>query len=131
MGEGGRVDSANHTPPIEQVVIANINSKNQIVLSGNIEKIHALLVNLRQFGGHDPRAVKLATDSPFHSQIMAPAAKMMRDILDETEINFEQALFPCVRFVLLQPIISLFRQIGSTETMSRCSRAPPKRKKLT
>ena len=32
-------------------------------------------------------------------------------------------------FVLLQPIISLFKQIRSTETMSRCSRAPPKRRK--
>ena len=107
VGEGGRVDSANHTPPIEQVVIANINSKNQIVLSGNIEKIHALLVNLRQFGGHDPRAVKLATDSPFHSQIMAPAATMMRDLLDETEINFEQALFPCVSNVSARPFSSV------------------------
>ena len=28
---------------------------------------------------------------------------------------------------LLQPIIALFKQIGSTETMSRCSNAPPKR----
>ena len=32
------------------------------------------------------------------------------------------------RFVLLQPNFSLFKQIRSTETMSRCSRAPPKRK---
>ena len=28
---------------------------------------------------------------------------------------------------LLQPIIALFKQIGSTETVSRCSRAPPER----
>ena len=27
---------------------------------------------------------------------------------------------------LLQPIISLFKQIGSTETLSRCFRAPQK-----
>ena len=32
-------------------------------------------------------------------------------------------------FVLLQPIISLLEHIRSTETMSRCSRAPPKRRK--
>ena len=107
VGEGGRVDSASHTPPIEQVVIANINSKNQIVLSGSIEKIQALLVNLRQFGGHDPRAVRLATDSPFHSQIMAPAAKMMRDLLDETQVGFEQALFPCVSNVSARPFSSV------------------------
>lgn len=107
VGEGGRDDSASHTPPIEQVVIANINSKNQIVLSGSIEKIQALLVNLRQFGGHDPRAVRLATDSPFHSPIMAPAEKMMRDLLDETEIGFEQALFPCVSNVSARPFGSV------------------------
>ena len=103
VSEGGRVDSANHTPPIDQVVIANMNSKNQIVLSGNLAKIDSLLVHLRQFGGHDPRSVKLMTDSPFHSQIMAPAAKMMRDLLDETEINFEDALFPCVSNVSARP----------------------------
>ena len=35
-------------------------------------------------------------------------------------------------FVLLQPIVSLFKQIGSTETLSRCYRAsPPEAKKLT
>ena len=32
---------------------------------------------------------------------------------------------------LLQPILSLFKQIGSTETMSRSFRAPSKRIKLT
>ena len=103
VGEGGRADSASHTPSIDKVVIANINSKNQIVLSGSIEKIQALLVNLRQFGGHDPRAVRLATDSPFHSPIMAPAEKMMRDLLDKTKIEFEQSLFPCVSNISARP----------------------------
>ena len=101
--EGGRDDSSFQTPAFEQVLIANINSKNQIVLSGNIEKIQTLLVQLRQFGGHDPRAVRLATDSPFHSPIMAPATKVMRDILDDTEINFDSALFPCVSNVSARP----------------------------
>lgn len=101
--EGGRDDSSIHTPAIEQVLIANINSKNQIVLSGSIERIQALLVQLRQFGGHDPRAVRLATDSPFHSPLMAPAAKVMRDILDETDIDFDGALFPCVSNVSARP----------------------------
>ena len=101
--EGGRDDSSFETPAFEQVLIANINSKNQIVLSGSIEKIQTLLVQLRQFGGHDARAVRLATDSPFHSPIMAPAAKVMRGILDDTEINFDSALFPCVSNVSARP----------------------------
>lgn len=100
--EGGRDDSTYHAPAIEQVRIANINSKNQIVLSGSIERMQALLVQLRQFGGHDPRAVRLATDSPFHSPIMMPAAKTVRDILDKTDITFP-GLFPCVSNVSARP----------------------------
>ena len=103
--EGGRDDSKYDPPAIEEVVIANINAKNQIVLSGNIERIQALLVQLRQFGGHDPRAVRLATDSPFHSQIMAPAATELRSILKDTEVNFP-GLFPCVSNVSARPFSS-------------------------
>ena len=103
--EGGRDDSTYDPPAIAQVRIANINAKNQIVLSGSIERISALLVQLRQFGGHDPRAVRLATDSPFHSPIMAPAAKVVRDILEETAIDFP-GLFPCVSNVSARPFTS-------------------------
>lgn len=69
-------------PPIEQVLIANINSKNQIVLSGSIERIRTLIAHVRQFHGHDPRAVRLASDSPFHSPIMKPAVSVMRRMLN-------------------------------------------------
>ncbi|RGP64055.1 apm1-ap-1 complex mu1 subunit [Fusarium longipes] len=70
-------------PPIEQVLIANINSKNQIVLSGNIERIKTLIAHVRQFLGYDPRAVRLKADSPFHSPIMKPAVAVMRQLLEE------------------------------------------------
>ncbi len=103
--EGGRDDSTYDPPAIEQVRIANINAKNQIVLSGSIERISALLVQLRQFGGHDPRAVRLATDSPFHSPIMAPAAETVRDILEKTIIDFP-GRFPCVSNVSARPFTS-------------------------
>ncbi|KAL4879832.1 acyl transferase/acyl hydrolase/lysophospholipase [Aspergillus karnatakaensis] len=82
-------------PSIEQVVIANINSKNQIVLSGSIQRIRALLIQLRQFSGHDPRAVRLKSESPFHSPIMAPAAKYMRSALEATAVSFPGKV-PCV-----------------------------------
>ncbi|KAM0234672.1 hypothetical protein ACHAP5_009981 [Fusarium lateritium] len=75
-------DSAD-LPPIEQVLIANINSKNQIVLSGNIERIKTLIAHVRQFLGYDPRAVRLKADSPFHSPIMKPAVAVMRQLLEE------------------------------------------------
>lgn len=79
---GSISESAQDVPPIQQVLIANINSKNQIVLSGNIERIKTLLTHVRQFGGHDPRAVRLKSDSPFHSPLMKPAASAMRKMLD-------------------------------------------------
>lgn len=69
-------------PPIEQVLIANINSKNQIVLSGSIDKIKTLVAHVRQFLGHDPRAVRLNSDSPFHSPIMKPAVATVQKLLN-------------------------------------------------
>lgn len=102
---GTRDDSAFHTPPIQEVSLANINSKNQIVLSGVVERIETLIVQLRQFGGHDPRAVRLSTDTPFHSPLMAPAVTTMRDILSRTKITFPGA-FPCVSNVSARPFES-------------------------
>lgn len=102
---GSKADSAANTPPIRGVSLANINSKNQVVLSGNMERIQSLLVQLRQFGGHDPRAVRLSCDSPFHSPMMAPAKKAVREMLDETPIAFP-ALFPCVSNISARPFES-------------------------
>jgi len=78
---GSKSESAEDRPPIEQVLIANINSKNQIVLSGNIERIKTLVEHVRQFLGHDPRAVRLKSDSPFHSPIMKPAVGLLQKML--------------------------------------------------
>ena len=91
--------------PISEASIANINSKNQIVLSGNIAHIQNLLVQLRQFGGHDPRAVRLGSDSPFHSPIMMTAKKAMQDILAKTEITYP-GLCPCISNVSATPFES-------------------------
>ncbi|KAF2737279.1 malonyl-CoA-acyl carrier protein transacylase [Polyplosphaeria fusca] len=79
--EGSKTNAGEDIPAVQQVLIANVNSKNQIVLSGSIERIHTLLTNLRQFGGHDPRHVRLKSDSPFHSPLMVPAQQMMKDYL--------------------------------------------------
>lgn len=102
---GSKDDSSYETSPIQQVLIANINSKNQIVLSGSMERIKTLLVQLRQFGGHDPRAVKLKSDSPFHSPIMAPAARYMRTVLEQVNVNFPAAI-PCISNVSARPFSS-------------------------
>lgn len=102
---GLRDDTSCGTPPIEQVMIANINSKNQIVLSGSVQRIRTLLIQLRQFGGHDPRAVRLNSKSPFHSPIMAPAADYMKRALEEIRVNFP-ADMPCISNVTGLPFRS-------------------------
>jgi [acyl-carrier-protein] S-malonyltransferase len=112
---GSKSESAEDVPPIQQVLIANINSKNQIVLSGNIERIDTLLTHVRQFGGHDPRAVRLKSDSPFHSPLMKPAAKAMRQMLEgksrvKGRENDDLVSFPgvmqCVSNVSARPFTS-------------------------
>lgn len=110
---GAKQDSAEEVPPIQQVLIANVNAKNQIVLSGNIERIKTLLTHLRQFAGHDPRAVRLRCDSPFHSPIMRPAMEQMRTILDrpspvtgDREIVAFPGVMPCVSNVSARPFRS-------------------------
>ncbi|KAI9822761.1 MAG: hypothetical protein M1832_002994 [Thelocarpon impressellum] len=110
---GSKQDSAEEVPPIQQVLIANINSKNQIVLSGNIERIRTLLTHLRQFAGHDPRAVRLKSDSPFHSPLMKPAAEVMKTLLDgkssqagdDDIVSFPGAML-CVSNVSARPFSS-------------------------
>jgi [acyl-carrier-protein] S-malonyltransferase len=109
--EGSKSDSGRDIPAVQEVSIANINSKNQIVLSGCIARINTLLTNLRQFGGHDPRHVRLKSDSPFHSPIMKPATETMRRILyprDEgkRDIITWPGSMPCVSNVTGRPFQS-------------------------
>ncbi|KAJ5144127.1 Acyl transferase/acyl hydrolase/lysophospholipase [Penicillium bovifimosum] len=102
---GLEIDRDHRVPAIQQVVVANINSKNQIVLSGSLERIKILLVQLRQFGGHDPRAVRLKSDSPFHSPAMAQAADYMRDAVEKINITFPASI-PCISNVSALPFQS-------------------------
>jgi [acyl-carrier-protein] S-malonyltransferase len=108
---GSKSDSGVDLPAVQQVLIANINSKNQIVLSGNIERIQTLLTNLRQFGGHDPRHVRLKSDSPFHSPLMRPAQDLMKKILyrersDGSDIVAWPGSMPCISNVSGRPFKS-------------------------
>lgn len=107
-----KADSRMDRPPVEQVLIANVNSKNQIVLSGDLGRIKTLVAHVRQFLGHDPRAVRLSSDSPFHSPIMKPAVAVMQKMLNgksrvkgregEDIVTFPGRL-PCVSNVSARP----------------------------
>ena len=46
-------------------------------------------------------------------------------------LAFEEQTKAIIDVGLPQPILSLFKQVGRTETLSWCSRAPPERIKLT
>lgn len=113
--EGSKMDSHSDTdlPPVQQVLIANVNAKNQIVLSGSIKRIGELLTHLRQFAGHDPRAVRLKSDSPFHSPLMMPAADVMKKLLDRpSTVEKDQDMvmwpgtMPCISNVSARPFES-------------------------
>ncbi|KAF2864056.1 FabD/lysophospholipase-like protein [Piedraia hortae CBS 480.64] len=113
--EGSKTDSHsdNDYPPVQEVLIANINAKNQIVLSGRIRRINELLTHLRQFAGHDPRAVRLNSDSPFHSPIMEPAARLMDELLEQpSTVDKSQDVvtwpgnMPCISNVSARPFES-------------------------
>ena len=113
--EGSKLDSHSDSdlPAVQRVSIANVNSKNQIVLSGSIKQIDALLTHLRQFAGHDPRAVRLKSDSPFHSPLMKPAADLMHTLLDQPSSTSKGAdtviwpgLMPCISNVSARPFES-------------------------
>lgn len=101
-GSDGVKDDSSHVPAIEQVQIANINSSNQIVLSGSLPRIRQLLIQIKEFGGHDPRAVEIKSDSPFHNPIMMPAKDYMRRALAKTNIRFPGDM-PCVSNVSGRP----------------------------
>ena len=105
-GTDGVKDDSSQVPPIEQVLIANINSKNQIVLSGSMQRIRQLLVQIREFAGHDPRAVEIKSDSPFHSPIMKPAADYMRHALEEEATITFPAYMPTISNVSARPFES-------------------------
>ncbi|KAI9892268.1 MAG: AP-3 complex subunit mu [Vezdaea aestivalis] len=97
-------------PPValtRDVSIANINAKNQLVLSGYMRHIRLLLENMKQFGGHDPRFVILNADSPFHSQLMQPAARQVRQQLqsDTCPVSWP-GHFPVVSNVSARPFRS-------------------------
>jgi [acyl-carrier-protein] S-malonyltransferase len=109
---GSKTNSSEDKAAVQQVFLANVNSKNQIVLSGSIERITTLITNLRQFGGHDPRHVRLSSESPFHSQFMTDAQHMMKRILatpssiTSDDIIMFPGKIPCVSNVSARPFTS-------------------------
>ncbi len=64
------------------VVLANDNNAGQVVISGSIEAVDAILANVKA-----KRAVKLNVSGAFHSPLMAGAAADFQEVLDQVEFR--------------------------------------------
>jgi [acyl-carrier-protein] S-malonyltransferase len=76
-----------HIAQTPDVVLANDNNAGQVVISGSIEAVDAILANVKA-----KRAVKLNVSGAFHSPLMAGAAIEFQDVLDQVE--FRSAWMP-------------------------------------
>lgn len=101
----GTKDDSSATQAFRLVTIANKNSKNQIVLSGSFQKIRELLTHVREFSGHDPRAVELKSRSAFHSPIMRPAFEYMKSVMTPEVVRWPGHM-PCISNVTGLPFDS-------------------------
>ena len=64
---------------------ANDNAPGQVVVSGHAAAVERALEIAKQKGAR--RAVLLPVSAPFHCSLMAPAAEVMAEALEKTEIN--------------------------------------------
>jgi len=73
------------------VVVSNINSLQQTVISGHQEAVRQVSERLTEYGAS---VIPLQVSAPFHSPLMAPAAAQFADVLER--ITFAEPAFPVV-----------------------------------
>ena len=66
------------------VVVANYNTKSQIVVSGHVEAVENLMISAKEFGAK--MVIPLNVSGAFHSPLMSPAREALADKLDSIEI---------------------------------------------
>ena len=98
------------------VVVANYNTKNQIVVSGHVEAVENLMISAKEFGAK--MVIPLNVSGAFHSPLMSPAREALADKLDSIQISDIQ--YPLYTNVDAKPITkseeikkSLIRQLES------------------
>lgn len=72
------------TCPAGTASIANDNSLEQIVISGEMDAIDYIVGLMKDLG---KKGIKLNVSAPFHSALMEPAARRMREALNEVTIS--------------------------------------------
>ena len=107
--------------------IANDNDPNQVVISGHRSDVEQVIELLKKKGAR--RALPLQVSAPFHCDIMAPAAGVMRDAL--SDIFIDKPLLPIVmntqakaviepeeiRLFLVDQIVSMVRWRETVENI--------------
>ncbi len=82
------------------VVAANLNTSTQIVLSGEVPAVEAAMRRAREAGAK--RVLSLTVSGAFHSPLMEPAARGLREALARAEIR--DAAFPVIANATAQPV---------------------------
>lgn len=73
----------------DNVVMANDNSADQVVISGTAEAVKAIVDQVKA-----KRAIPLAVSGAFHSPLMAEAAEKFAEVL--AQVDFNEAAFPVI-----------------------------------
>jgi len=83
----------------EVAQLANLNSPDQVVISGSATGISMAARSLQDAGAR--RVVELKVSAPFHSKLMEPAAEKLKPLLDE--VRFSPARHPVLANVTAEP----------------------------
>lgn len=83
--------SAGCTDGSRMVVVSNMNSDSQTVISGHKEAVHEASERLLT---HGAEVIPLQVSAPFHSPLMAPAAAQFAEVL--SSVSFGKITFPVV-----------------------------------
>jgi [acyl-carrier-protein] S-malonyltransferase len=76
---------------IGNVWVANLNSPDQIVISGKVAAVQAAMQQLQDKGAK--RAIQLKVSGAFHSPLMAPARERLADAVERVTMHPPQGMF--------------------------------------
>ncbi len=76
---------------IGNVWVANLNSPDQIVISGKLDAVQAAMQQLQDKGAK--RAIQLKVSGAFHSPLMAPARAKLAAAVERISMNAPQGMF--------------------------------------
>jgi [acyl-carrier-protein] S-malonyltransferase len=87
--------------PSHLCVIANDNAPGQVVISGHSEAIAQAIEHAKEAGAK--RDILLPVSAPFHSPLMEPAAQVMQQALEESDLK--DPCLPVIANVTAMPVI--------------------------